>query len=72
MKTEDEVRSQDYLRPREVCRILGISLRTLSEWRRRRIIPYHKVSHRVVLFRLRDVDRALERFRIKSIGEDDA
>ena len=58
-----------YLRRAEAARFLNISPRTLTEWQRRRIVPYCKVSHRVCLFRQADLDRALLRFRVAAVGE---
>jgi hypothetical protein len=59
-----------YLRKSEAARYLGIAERTLSAWMTRRLVPYVKVSHRVVMFRIADLDRAMERFRVKAVGED--
>lgn len=58
-----------YLRRAEAARYLGISLRTLSVWQRRRIIPVVKVGKRCVLFRREDLDRAMERFTVHEVGE---
>lgn len=57
-----------WMRGAEAARYAAISRRTLSEWMRRRMIPFLKVSHRVTLFRRADLDRALLRFTVKSAG----
>ena len=64
-------RTQDvgYLRRAEAARYLGISLRTLSDWQRRRIVPVVKVGKRCVLFNRTDLDRALGRLTIHAVGE---
>ena len=58
-----------YIRRDEAARYLGVSLRTLGEWQQRKLIPYIKISHRVCLFRKADLDRALEKFTTKAIGD---
>lgn len=64
-KTTDE--NSDYLRPDGVCRYARISRRTLSDWQARRIIPFIKVSPKCVLFRKRDIDKALSRFEVSAV-----
>jgi len=63
---------QGYLRKRPAAKYLGISPRTLNDWMRRRLVAYTKVSHRVVVFRLKDLDAAMERLRVAAVGEDAA
>ncbi len=58
-----------YLRRASAARYCGISLRTLGEFQRRRILPYVRLGRRCILFKREDLDRALERFRVASIGE---
>ncbi len=58
-----------YLRPREAARYIPVSERTLRDWTARGIIPHYKVSHKVVLFRVSDLDRAMTRFRVNAVGE---
>ena len=58
-----------YLRKGPMAQHLGITLRCLTNWMRMRIVPYHKLGKRVVLFRPKDVDAAIERYRIRDIGE---
>ena len=57
-----------YLRPRDVLEILPVSRRTLSNWQRRRLIPFYRVG-RTVLFKCADIETALERYRVAAIGE---
>ena len=59
-----------YMRPPDAAKFLGVSERTLAEWRRRRIIPYYKVRHKVCLFKKCDLDRAFKPFRMNAIGEE--
>src|SRR5882724_7266496 len=58
---------QAYLRPPQVAKLFGVSLRTVASWQQRRVLPHIKVG-RVVLFRRDDIDRALNRFRFEAIG----
>ena len=61
---------QGYLRPAEAAEYLGIARRTLSDWMRGRIIPYHKIARKVCLLRKADLDVAMGRFRTNAVGED--
>jgi excisionase family DNA binding protein len=74
--TVQEVRASEpslikpgYVRSAEAAKYLGISIRTLSEWMSMHLIAYSKISHRVYLFRLKDLDAAVERLRLKAVGE---
>lgn len=60
---------QGYVRKVEAAKYLGISIRTLSKWMSMHLIAYSKMSHKVCLFRLKDLDAAVERLRLKAIGE---
>ena len=57
-----------YLRPRDALEMLPVSRRTLSNWQRRRVIPFYRVG-RVILFKPCDIEEALERFCVAAIGE---
>jgi len=57
-----------YLRPDEAAKLLGISRRTLSNWQKWRVIPFHKVCRTVVIKRT-DIETALARFRINAVGD---
>ena len=58
-----------YLRKADAARYLGISIRTLTLWMRQRVVAYMKMSHKVCLFRQFDLDAAMDRFRLKAVGE---
>jgi excisionase family DNA binding protein len=58
-----------YLRAAGAARYLGVSVRTLTNWVRARMIAQIKPSSRVSLFRIADLDAALNRFRTRAIGE---
>ncbi len=60
--------NRDYLRPAHVVEEYPMSRRTLSNLMRRKVLPYHKVG-RLVLFRRTDIEAALDRFRVRAVGE---
>jgi excisionase family DNA binding protein len=51
----------EYLRKREIARILHVSPRTIDKWVMDRRIPFIRVTARLNLYRLRDVQKALEK-----------
>jgi len=53
-----------YLRCEGAAEYLSISLRTLAEWKAEKRIPYAKMSHRVCLFKIADLDKAIARLTI--------
>lgn len=57
-----------YLRKKEAAQYLSISLRTLSEWQRRKILSHYKPARKVCLFSIQDLERCLERFKVREIG----
>jgi excisionase family DNA binding protein len=57
-----------YLRPAEAIKVLPISRRCLSNWQRRRLLPFYKVG-RAVMFKRADLEHALDRFRVAAVGE---
>lgn len=58
-----------YIRKADAARYLGISIRTLTLWMQQHVVAYMKMSHRVCLFKLADLDAAMSRFRLKAVGE---
>lgn len=62
----DEPRSIEpaYLRKAETAKFLSVSVRTVSDWCRRGILPYHKPARKVCLFAVVDLHKAMRRFRI--------
>ena len=57
-----------FLRREDAARYLGISVRTLAEWQSARLVPFVKVSHRVCLFKVCEIDKALDRLTVKAAG----
>ena len=55
------------LKRRELAREINVSVRTVDNLQRQKIIPVIKLSTRCCRFRLSDVLRALERFEIKEV-----
>jgi excisionase family DNA binding protein len=60
------------INPAEMAGLLGISKRTLSDWMRRRLIPFERIGpsrgRSIVMFDIAAVDAALKRWRIKAVG----
>lgn len=50
---------------KEVAAYFGIGLRTVTDWMRRRLIPYTKVGH-VVRFNLSDCEDAIRKYEVRS------
>jgi excisionase family DNA binding protein len=57
-----------YFRPDEAAEIIGVSKRTLSAWQSARLIPFRRVG-RTVLFAIADIQCAIDRYRVASVGE---
>jgi len=57
-----------YLRPNETADMIGVSRRCLSNWQKRRVIPFRRVG-RTVLFSITDITAALDKFRVAAVGE---
>lgn len=57
-----------YLRPAEAARYLSVSTRTLREWTAKGVLSVHRLSHRCVLFSVKDLEKAIGRYRINEIG----
>jgi len=64
MKNEAEI---GWMRRASAAKYLGISQRTLTDWMQRRIIPFSKVSKKVVLFSRESLDAALGRLQTKAV-----
>ena len=62
MQTETEQNRQLFLQTPDLAERLGVSIRTIERWRYSGLIPFRKVSRRVVLHRLDEVLKALEAF----------
>jgi len=58
---------REYLRRRDACRYLGVSLRCLSDLQRKHKLPFLKLGRRLVLFKRTDLDQWLEQYRLQSV-----
>jgi excisionase family DNA binding protein len=69
MNLKDRLR----VNPAEMAALLGISKRTLSDWMRRRLIPFERIGpnrgRSIVMFDVAAVDTALKRWRVKAVGD---
>ena len=59
-----------YVRRKEAAKYLGISERTLTEWQRSRLVPHIPVSHKVTLFKIKELERALDRLTVRAVKAD--
>ncbi len=57
-----------FLRREDAAAYLNVSVRTVSEWQRRRIIPYVRMGKKCVLFKRADLDAAMNRFTVAAVG----
>ncbi len=53
---------------RVIARIFGVSERTIENWVAQRKIPFLRIGHRTMKFRIADVRRALDRKTVKEIS----
>ena len=56
-------KENDWLDNQDVCRLLGISLRTLQTYRDKGLIPYSQVGHKCY-YKVEDIERFMEENRI--------
>jgi hypothetical protein len=57
-----------YVRKLGAARFCGVSQRTISSWQAKRLIPFVKISHRICLFKLTDLEKALDRMKTRAIS----
>jgi excisionase family DNA binding protein len=50
--------SLQFIDSKEVCKMLGITLPTLLDWRKRDIIPYYKIANKIRFLRS-EIENAL-------------
>jgi hypothetical protein len=66
--TSKNVIVKQLLREFELAKLLGVSPRTLREWRTRRLVPFLKIN-RVILFDPERVQGALKKFERMEVAE---
>lgn len=57
-----------YLRREDAARFLGVGLTTLAQWQAERRVPFAKVSHRVCLFKVADLERCVDKLTVRAAG----
>jgi excisionase family DNA binding protein len=67
-QTSKPVIPSPYLTPAEAAVYLKVSPRTLRRWTRSRVVPHMKIR-RKLLYKVADLDAALAKFQIDSIGD---
>lgn len=60
---------EGYLRRPSAADYCNVSPRTISDWQKRRIIPFFKLGRKCVMFKRADLDAALDRFKVKAVQE---
>ena len=58
-----------YFRRADAARYLGVSVRQLSVWTKAGLVACGKMSHKVCLYKLADLDAAFDRMRVGAVGE---
>lgn len=56
---------KEVLTPQEVCHLLGVSKRTLQNYRDKRVIPFIQIS-RKIYFKASDIEEYLDRHYINA------
>lgn len=67
MKNQSDANKPGWMRPPGACEYLGVSRRCLSDWQRKRLVPYVKIGRKVCLFRRADLDAALAKLTVKAV-----
>lgn len=57
---QEDLRLKDWLDHEDVCRILGISKRTLQSYREKKLLPYSQIEHKI-FYLPEDVEKLLEK-----------
>ena len=58
----------EYMRRDEAAKYLGISPRTLSDWQKKRLVPFIKPARKCTIFKREALDRAMARLTVQSVG----
>ena len=57
-----------YVRPDQAIHILNVSRRSLSNFQQRGILRFYRVG-RLILYKVSDLENALEKFAVPAVGE---
>lgn len=60
--------TSEYMRRDAAAKYLGVSPRTISDWQKKRLIPFFKPARKCTLFRRDQLDRAMEKLMVQSVG----
>lgn len=52
----------------EAAQFLGVTPRTLRLWRRKRGLPHHKITAKVIRYRTEDLHEWLNGFRVQTLS----
>jgi len=56
------------IRKRDLAKELNVSLRTIDNWVRKKLIPVHRFSSRLLRYDLRKVQNALDKYEVIEAG----
>lgn len=57
-----------YMRREEAADFLGVSIRTISELQRKRLIPFVRIGRKCILFHRDQLSNAMEKLTVKAVG----
>lgn len=60
----------EYMRRDAAAKYLGISPRTLSDWQKRRLIPFIKPARKCTIFKRSELDSAMARLTVHAVGSE--
>lgn len=63
--------SEQLLTPEEVAKLLKINKRTVYYWIEKRLINYIRINHKVVRFRLTDVEELIQKHTVRASDVDE-
>ena len=58
----------EYMRRDAAAKYLGISPRTLSDWQKKRLVPFIKPARKCTIFKRSELDLAMARLTVQSVG----
>jgi predicted site-specific integrase-resolvase len=65
-RSQNQIIRPGYMRREDAAQFCGVSTRTLAEWQKSHLVSFIRVSHRVVLFKVCELERALDRLTVRA------
>ena len=60
----------EYMRRAAAAKYLGVSPRTISDWQKKRLIPFIKPARKCTIFKRDELDRAMAKLTVQSVGHE--